>query len=251
MDAGKNMRAGRFFCRQQGLIGKKQRIIRRSRVAVFGLGGVGGLAAELLVRAGTGHLLVVDFDKFEPTNFNRQLLATSKTIGKSKTSVFTAHAKTINPKIEIKKINKKLEYASLGFFERKLADFSPDIVIDTMDGIGARALLARICKKRRITYVYAAATDARGMVSVLEAKNKNSLEKMLRLPSRVKPGAQVESSLIHYPQCRSAWGPATNLVGVLAANAALNYLLGKPYPRAPKCWMVDTFAQKIVREEKL
>jgi molybdopterin/thiamine biosynthesis adenylyltransferase len=191
----------------------------------------------------------VDFDCFEPTNLNRQLLAASKTIGKSKTSVFAAHAKTINPKIKIRKINKKLEYASFAIFERELAALHPGIVIDTMDNIGARVLLARLCKKMRVPYVYAAATDARGMVSIVQGAA--DLERLLRLPSAEKPDAQVESFLIHYPQCRSAWGPGTNLVGVLAANAALNYLLKKPYPRAPKCWMVDAFAAKIVREEKL
>ena len=240
----------RLYCRQAGLVPAGQQLaLGRARIAVFGLGGVGGIAAELLVRAGVGGLLVVDFDKFEPTNFNRQLLATRKTAGKSKTAVFAAHAKTINPKMELKKIGKKLEYASLAFFEKKLADFHPDIAIDTMDSIGARVLLARLCKKKRIAYVYAAATGERGMVSVLDWKN--DLEKMLHLPSRDRPDAQVESLLIHYPQCRSAWGPATNLVGVLAANAALNCLLGKPYPRAPRFWMTDAFAEKIVWEEKL
>ena len=84
-----------------------------ARIAVFGLGGVGGIAAELLVRAGIGRLMAVDYDRFEPANLNRQLLATRATIGKRKTSVFAAHAKAINPKIEIKKISKKLGYGSL------------------------------------------------------------------------------------------------------------------------------------------
>lgn len=240
----------RCFSRNVGPItSSQQHRLGQARVAVFGLGGVGGICAELIVRAGIGRLMVVDFDCFEPTNFNRQLLATRKTIGKSKTSVFAARARTINPKMEIRKINKKLEYASLAIFERELAALHPGIVIDTMDNIGSRVLLARLCKKMRVPYVYAAATDARGMASIVQGAA--DLERLLRLPSAGKPDAQVESFLIHYPQCRSAWGPGTNLAGVLAANAALNYLLKKPYPRAPDFWMADSFRRDIVRMQRL
>jgi hypothetical protein len=116
--------------------------------------------------------------------------------------------------------------------------------------------LARLCKRNGVPYVYAAAAGDRGMVGVLAGgKGGRSgpvdLEKILHLPSRGKPDEKLEELLVDYPQCRTAWGPATNLVGVLAANAGLNYLLKKPYPRAPKFWMVDAFHEKIVREEKL
>ncbi len=238
------------FSRNAGAITPaQQRKLAHAHIAVFGLGGVGGITAELLVRAGAGGIMVADFDKFEHSNFNRQIHATQKTIGKSKASVFAAHAKAINQKIEIKKINKKLEYASFEFFSRAISAFAPLIVIDTMDNAGSRVLLWRMCKQAGIPYVYAAASGERGMVAIVDGKN--DLEKILRLPSRGREDEDVESSLVHYPQCRSAWGPATNLAGVLAANAGLNFLLGKQYPRAPKCWMIDAFAQKIVREEKL
>ncbi|VVB56936.1 ThiF family protein [uncultured archaeon] len=245
----KGTAAGRCFSRNLGAITPGQQLLlSRARVALFGLGGVGGLAAELAVRAGTGHLLVADFDKFEPSNFNRQIHAEKKTEGKRKVEVLAGRAKSINPKIKIKKIGKKLEYASLEFFSRELASFSPSIVIDTMDSVGSRVLLARICKKMGVPYAYAAAAGERGMVGVVEGKA--DLEKILRLPSFGLPDEEVESALVHYPQCKTAWGPATNLVGVLAANAALNYLLKKPYPKAPRFWMTDSFGKKIVREEK-
>ncbi|MCL6089287.1 MAG: ThiF family adenylyltransferase [Candidatus Marsarchaeota archaeon] len=240
------------FSRNRGAIAPKQQLaLSHSRIAVFGLGGVGGLAAELLARAGVGYLMAADFDEFEPTNLNRQIHAQKETIGKKKADVFEKKAKAINGKIGIKKISKKLEYASLAYFERKLADFKPNVIVDTMDSIGSRVLLARICKKQGIPYVYAAAAGERGMVMLVEGKGKESLEKLLHLPSANRPDSQVESTLIHYPQCRTAWGPATNLVGALAANVALNYLLQKPYPKAPKCWMTDAFEEKIVREERL
>ena len=239
-----------IFCRQAGVLSHaRQRRLGQARVAVFGLGGVGGICAELLVRAGVGHLLVADFDRFEESNFNRQIHAQKETLGMKKADVFAKKAKSIDPEIEIRKISKKLEYESQGFFSGSLASFSPHVVIDTMDSVGSRTLLWRMCKKKRIAYVYSAASGERGMVSVV--RRPADLERILHLPSFGRPDEEVESCLVHYPQCRSAWGPATNLVGVLAANAALNYLLGKPYPDAPKFWMSDSFDEKVVRKEKL
>lgn len=244
------MSAPSCFARQLGLITARQQLrLSQARVAIFGLGGVGGLCAELVARAGVGDLMVVDFDRFERTNFNRQIQATRRTLGKKKADVFAAHALAVNPKIKIKRISRKLGYASLSFFARSLSSFSPSIVIDTMDNIGSRVLLARACKRAGIPYLYAAASGGRGMVGVVEGKA--DLEKIVHLPSLGLPDAQVESSLIHYPQCRQAWGPATNLAGALAANAALNYLLKKPYPKAPEFWMTDAFDEKIVRQERL
>lgn len=59
--------------------------LKNARVAVLGLGGVGGAAAEALCRAGIGHMLLIDHDKIDPTNLNRQILATQQTIGMDKT----------------------------------------------------------------------------------------------------------------------------------------------------------------------
>jgi len=90
---------------------------------------------------------------------------------------------------------------------------------------------------------------ARGMVGAVD--KKKNIERILHLPSLGLPDREIESSLIHYPQCKTAWGPAANLVGVLAANAALNFVLKKPCSCAPNFLMVDVFGGKIVRKEKL
>lgn len=238
------------FARNMGTITEaQQRKLQKARIAVFGLGGVGGIAAELLVRAGVGHLMVIDFDKFEITNFNRQIHAQKETMGRKKADVFEKKAKSINPKIEIKKISKKLEYKTMELFSASLASFAPHIVVDTTDSACSRVMLARICRKMRAPYLYSAAMGARGMVGMLDGKK--DLERVLHLPSYGLPDSQVEPSLVHYPQCKTAWGSATNLVGVLAANAALNFRLKKPYPRAPKFWLLDAFSERIVQEERL
>jgi len=72
-----------------------------AHVAVFGVGGVGGYTAEALVRSGIGKLTLVDNDTVAESNINRQIIATSKTIGRYKTEVMKERALDINPEIVI------------------------------------------------------------------------------------------------------------------------------------------------------
>ena len=86
------------FSRTQMLLGPEaMEKLRRSRVAVFGLGGVGGYAVEALARAGVGALDLVDHDTVALSNLNRQILATRETIGRYKTDVAEARIHSINP----------------------------------------------------------------------------------------------------------------------------------------------------------
>ena len=80
------------------LIGiEAQEKLRRAKVIVFGIGGVGGFAAEALVRAGVGTLAFVDGDCVDITNLNRQIIATHDTIGRPKAEVMRERAHRINP----------------------------------------------------------------------------------------------------------------------------------------------------------
>lgn len=90
------------FSRTELLIGKEALLkLESSKVAVFGIGGVGSYVVEGLVRAGVGHLVLVDDDTVCLTNINRQLLATRKTIGKPKVEVMKERVLEINPDAEV------------------------------------------------------------------------------------------------------------------------------------------------------
>ncbi len=80
---------------------EKMERMARSHVLVVGLGGVGAYAAEMLCRAGVGHLTLVDADTVQPTNLNRQLPALHSTIGRPKTEVLAKRFRDINPEIEL------------------------------------------------------------------------------------------------------------------------------------------------------
>lgn len=86
------------FSRTELLLGKEaMEVLKNARVAVFGIGGVGGYAVEALVRSGVGTIDLIDDDKVCLTNLNRQIIATRKTVGKYKVDVMEERIKEINP----------------------------------------------------------------------------------------------------------------------------------------------------------
>lgn len=88
--------------RTSALIGEEAvEALRRARVAIFGLGGVGGHAAEALARSGVGHFVLVDSDRVAVSNLNRQIIATTKTLGMKKTEAMRQRILEINPEAEI------------------------------------------------------------------------------------------------------------------------------------------------------
>ena len=108
--------------------------LSRARVAVFGIGGVGGYVCEGLVRSGVGTLDIVDDDKVCLTNLNRQIIATRKTVGKYKTEAMKERILEINPKVQV--------YTHQCFFLPETADqfdFTQyDYVVDAVDTVTAK-----------------------------------------------------------------------------------------------------------------
>ena len=100
------------FSRTQLLIGKEAMDrLSKTRVAIFGIGGVGGYTAEALARSGVGELDLIDDDKVCLTNINRQIFATRKTVGKYKVDVAEERLKDINPDIIINRTSSFSPYS--------------------------------------------------------------------------------------------------------------------------------------------
>lgn len=112
------------------------------RVAIFGIGGVGGYVCESLVRSGVGHFDLIDDDKVCLTNLNRQIIATRKTVGKYKVDVMEERMKEINPNVEVTKHQ--------CFFLPENADQFPfesyDYVVDAVDTVTAKIEIIMRCK---------------------------------------------------------------------------------------------------------
>lgn len=137
------------FEREELLIGDKINILKNKTILVLGLGGVGGYVVESLARCGIGNLILVDYDKVDITNINRQIIATYTNIGKLKTECFKERIATINKDCNITIINEF--YGN----DNKESIFIKDIdyVIDCCDSLESKKILIEECFKRNIPIV--------------------------------------------------------------------------------------------------
>lgn len=144
-----------MFDREIKLIGRdKLELIKSKTVLLIGLGGVGGYSLETLVRAGIEDLILVDYDIFDITNLNRQILATTKVIGKSKIEVARDRIMAINPNCRVKLIDLKLDEDNFDvIFNNKI-----DYVIDACDTISVKKKLILECLKRNIKLITSCGT---------------------------------------------------------------------------------------------
>lgn len=138
------------FSRTQLLLGEEAMTkLSDTRVAVFGIGGVGGYVCEALVRSGIGHFDLIDDDKVCLTNLNRQIIATRKTVGKYKTEVMKERMLDINPDVDVKTYN--------CFFLPENADDFPfseyDYVVDAVDTVTAKIALVMKCKEKNVPII--------------------------------------------------------------------------------------------------
>ncbi len=137
--------------RTEILIGKENLDkMNLATVAIFGLGGVGGYAAEAIARAGAGRMIIADYDKVTPSNMNRQIFALSSTMGELKTEVALKRIKEINPEINITAISERLSSESIS----KLIPYDNSIyAIDAIDEIDAKTSLISELVNRNIPFV--------------------------------------------------------------------------------------------------
>ncbi len=153
-----------------------QKKLAESHVAVFGLGGVGGFCAEALARAGVGKLTIVDFDTVSESNINRQVIALTSTVGKSKVELFNTRLKDINPDLIINPIddfyNQKLN--------EQLIDLNIDFVADAIDSMRSKIDLLEFAYVNKIPVITSMGAGNRVnpeelyISDISEIKNKNA-----------------------------------------------------------------------------
>jgi Dinucleotide-utilizing enzymes involved in molybdopterin and thiamine biosynthesis family 1 len=119
-------------------------------VAVIGLGGVGGFAAEMIARAGVGQMVILDSDKVSVSNKNRQLLALESTLGRPKTEVMAERLADINGELKIEIID---EYLTDENVAALLDEHKIDFIIDAIDTLSPKIALIRYAVERRIPLV--------------------------------------------------------------------------------------------------
>lgn len=123
--------------------------LKNASVMIIGLGAVGGYALEAIARAGVGHLILVDFDVFDESNINRQILALSSTVGRKKTEVAKERVLEINPECKVEIIDTFVNAETLP----ALLEHKVDYVIDAIDALNPKCCLMEELYNRGIPFV--------------------------------------------------------------------------------------------------
>lgn len=138
------------FERLEKIIGSDSlKTLNQKTVLVIGCGGVGGYVIESLTRSGIGTLIIVDYDKIDITNINRQIIALDSTIGKYKVDVFEDRIKDINRSCNVIKINEFITKDNLD----NLFNYEIDFFIDACDTVSVKKEIIKQCLKRNIDFI--------------------------------------------------------------------------------------------------
>ena len=123
--------------------------LNKSRVAVFGIGGVGGYVVEALVRSGLGSIDIIDHDKVSVSNINRQIIATQKTVGKYKVDAAEERILEINPKVIVKKYRTFILPETIQEFDFNQYDY----VVDAIDTVKGKLEIIENSKKANVPVI--------------------------------------------------------------------------------------------------
>lgn len=139
-----------IFARTQIILGQEGMArLAKSTVAVFGIGGVGSYATEAMVRSGLGKIILIDYDIIDISNINRQIHATTKTIGRPKVEVMRERLLEINPDLQIQIYKEKYNEETRDL----LLDKSYDYVVDAIDMISSKIDLIVNCETMGIPII--------------------------------------------------------------------------------------------------
>jgi molybdopterin/thiamine biosynthesis adenylyltransferase len=193
-------------------IGKKgQKKLSNSSVCIIGIGALGTVCIELLVRAGVGRICIIDRDFIELTNLQRQTLFEEKDIGKAKATTAKRKLKRINSEIRIEAKIDELSYKNANSIIKH-----PDIILACTDNMESRFLINDYSLKNRIPWIYGAVLGEKGSVYVIDTKGP-----CFRC---IFKGAESETC-----DTIGILNTTSTIIGSMMANETLKYLLGKKY----------------------
>lgn len=190
------------FSRTQLIFGKTSiEKLQQSRVAIFGIGGVGGYVADALVRSGVGEVDLIDDDKVCMTNINRQLIATFKTIGQYKVDVMEERLKEINPKVKVNKY--KCFYLPETSNEFDFTSY--DYVVDAIDTVTAKIDIILKCKENNIPIISAMGAGNKINPAMLEVSDiyKTTYDPLCKVMRRELKKRHVKKLKVVYSKEKS------------------------------------------------
>jgi molybdopterin/thiamine biosynthesis adenylyltransferase len=221
---------------------EQQNKIRKSKIAVIGLGGIGSVALEILARTGVENFKIADGDRVELSNFNRQFFATTGSLGKRKVDIAKQRLKEINENIKVK------IYGKIG--EKNIKDVlkGSDAVVDGLDNLLSRIIVARACEDFGIPYIFGSADRKEGMSTVFMGK-EFGFERLFRLSTE---GKSIEGcKKFECRSCDYVLGIAPNMIGAFEALQTIKIILGEKVIKAPYVLFFDAFRKNPFYIRKL
>lgn len=227
-------RQNTMFSRSEPLLGKAfYKILENKTVCLFGLGGVGGYVAEILVRSGIKHLILIDGDTVEISNLNRQIIATHSNVGRLKTECMRERLLDIAPDIHVSLISAFVLPES-----KELSDIFSlhiDYVIDAIDTITVKVEIAKQCEKNNIPIICATGCGNRLTAEYrFEDIYKTNYCPVCRILRKLLKEANVSSLKVLYSPTKTysgktvasvPWTPA--IAGIMIGSQVIQDLLKK------------------------
>jgi len=143
--------------RTEFVLKDKTKLVENCHIAILGLGGVGGYVLEMFTRMNVSKITVVDFDKFEESNLNRQILATIHTLNKDKTEIAKERVKSINPNCIVNAKNILINEDNVS----EILNEKYDYVLDCIDDVRAKIAVIKHCQKNNLPLLCAMGTGNR------------------------------------------------------------------------------------------
>ena len=201
---------------------EEQEKFKNAKITVIGCGGIGGQCIEMLARMGIGELILVDEDRFDLTNLNRQSLSTTETIGCEKSAVAKQKVKTINPHVKVTSHTAHVDETNIGEI---IGD--SNLVIDALDNVLTRVIVSRKARENKIPYVHGAIHGTLGQITVF-LPNTKSYEEMFNLPSLGKKLTEdvIEDLKNVASGTPPAIGPTPTIISCLEAMEAYKIITG-------------------------
>ncbi len=170
------------FSRLENLIGiLSLEKLKSSTVLIVGLGGVGGYVVEALARSGIGNLILVDYDRVDITNFNRQIIAINNNVNRYKIDCFKDRIRDINEECNVITYNLKVDSTNI----KDIFNNNIDFVVDAVDDIKAKELIINYCMENNIDFISSMGTGNRLdpsklLVTTLDRTYNDPLARIMR-----------------------------------------------------------------------
>ena len=194
-----------------GVLGQKK--IINSRVLIVGIGGLGSPVADLLARSGVGYIGAVDHDKIDISNLQRQILFTSKDIGKYKVDVFRRRIKLINKDVKVKILR---ERASENNLNKIIKNYN--IIVDGTDNFKTKFLINKFSLKYKKKLIVGAISKFDGHIFSFDFNNKSS--PCLKCFFQSEPSDEILNC-----ETEGILGTTSNIIGSIQANEVLKNII--------------------------